>query len=99
MGKVMHVDGENKITHHGASLSEHGDVRRSSDERNIPDRDMKPNHVQQQTAKWNNKQQTKPCTTAVSLMKQRTTNQTMYNNSQPNATTDNKQNNFQQQSA
>ena len=26
MGKVMHVDGENKITHHGAPLSEHGDV-------------------------------------------------------------------------
>ena len=47
----MHVDGENKITHHGASLSEHGDVRRSSDERNIPDRDMKPNHVQQLSAK------------------------------------------------
>ena len=43
-------------------------------------------------------QQTKPCTTAISLMKQQTKNKTMNNSNQPNETTDNNPNHEQQQS-
>ena len=56
------------------------------------------NNSNQPNETTENRQQTKPCSTAISLMKQQTTNKTMNNKSQPNETTDNKPNHVKQQS-
>ena len=62
------------------------------------DKNKTMNNSNQPNETTENRQQTKPCSTAISLMKQQTTNKTMNNKSQPNETTDNKQNHEQQQS-
>ena len=82
--REMVIHGKHSTTHYNASLSVHGVVG--------IDFYMRGTFSD---VTGNNRQQSKPCTTAIRLMKQQTTHQTMYNNNQPNETTDNKPNHVQ----